>query len=87
MKEDFLKIYHERKDRFLVVKKILNLLEKDNSLRSIEINVYMEIIGALRKVNLYKIALNLEENILINNKNLIYSQLKEDLEEYIKSQP
>ena len=87
MKEDFLKIYHERKDRFLVVKKILNLLEKDNSLRSIEINVYMEMIGALRKVNLYKIALNLEENILINNKNLIYSQLKEDLEEYIKSQP
>jgi hypothetical protein len=87
MKEEFLKKYYERRDRFLVIKKILNLLEKHNFPRTIEINVYMEMLGALRKVNLYKIALNLEENILINNKNLIYSQLKEDLEEYIRSQP
>ena len=86
MKEDILKIYKERKEKFFVAKKILSLLEKENFLKAIEISVYMEMLGALRKVNLAKIAINLEENILIGNKNLIYNQLKEDVEEYIKSQ-
>lgn len=86
MKEDILKIYRERKEKFFVAKKILSLLERNNFLKAIEIDVYMEMLGALRKVNLSKIAINLEENILIGNKNLIYNQLKEDVEEYIKSQ-
>jgi hypothetical protein len=80
------KIYYERLEKFYAAKKILILLEKDNFLEAIDLSVYMEIMEILRKVNMYIIANHLEENILIGDRSLIYKQLKEELQDFIKSQ-
>ena len=80
------KIYYERLEKFYAAKKILALLEKDNFLEAIDLSVYMEIMEILRKVNMYIIANHLEENILIGDRSLIYKQLKEELQDFIKSQ-
>jgi hypothetical protein len=80
------KIYYERLEKFYAAKKILTLLEKDNFLEAIDLSVYMEIMEILRKVNMYIIANHLEENILIGDRSLIYKQLKEELQDFIKSQ-
>lgn len=80
------KIYYERLEKFYAAKKILTFLEKDNFLEAIDISVYVEIMEILRKVNMYIIANHLEENILIGDRSLIYKQLKEELQDFIKSQ-
>lgn len=81
-----LDIYKKRIEKFKVAKEILICLNEKNFLKDNEISFYEKFLDDLKKVNLNFIANNLDENILIGDKKLIYSQLKEDLENFIKNQ-